>query len=202
MNGSDTKTLVVGICGASGGIYGIRLLKALLERDHDVYLILSSSAKQVLAHEMGYGGGDFPEFLKELGVRASARARLTLLDNGNFFSPPASGSFRHHGMVIAPCSMGTLGAIASGLAETLMHRAADVTLKERRPLILVPRETPFNIIHMENMLTVAKAGATVLPASPSFYFGASSVETLVDTVTARILDHLGIAHDLVGQWGV
>ena len=202
MNGSVSKKIVVAICGASGVIYGIRLLKALMERDHHVYLIVSKAGKQVLAHEMGYNGEDMGEFLACQGIQPRKTDRLHVLDEYDFFSPPASGSFRHDGMVIAPCTMGTLGAIASGLANNLIHRAADVCLKEKRRLILVPRETPLNIIHMENMLKVAQAGATLMPASPSFYTRAQSIDGLVDTVVARVLDHLGLSHDLMGQWGV
>jgi 4-hydroxy-3-polyprenylbenzoate decarboxylase len=139
-------------------------------------------------------------FLENVGITGGRNAKLTEVDEHDFFTPPASGSFLHDGMVIAPCSMGTLGAISAGLAGNLIQRSADVCLKEKRPLILVPRETPLNAIHLENMLKTARAGATILPASPSFYSRPDSIETLVDTVIARILDHLGIRHDLAGQW--
>lgn len=205
MSGSDKsgsqKTVVVAICGASGTVYGLRLLKALLERDVGVFLIVSSAGKQVLAHENGYADQLFIDFLKTNGCNISDRSRLTVLDEHDFFTPPASGSFRHDGMVIAPCTMGTLAAIAGGTGGNLIHRAADVCLKEQRKLILVPRETPLNTIHMENMLRAANAGATILPASPSFYTKPASLNDLVDTVIARILDHLDIAHDLMKPWG-
>lgn len=202
MNGSESKTIVTAICGASGAIYGIRLLKALLERDTHVYLIVSSAGKSVLSHECGYTGEAFEEFLLAQGTHIHPLASLSILDEHDFFTPPASGSFRHDGMVIAPCTMGTLGAIASGLASNLIHRAADVCLKEKRPLILLPRETPLNVIHIKNMLKAAQAGAIIMPPCPSFYTGAQSVNDLVDTVVARVLDHLGITHDLVKPWGL
>lgn len=205
MYGSDKdkklKTVVVAICGASGAVYGIRLLKALLEGDVRVFLIVSSAGKQVLAHETGYAGEPFVEFLTANGCKISEVSSLTVLDEHDFFTPPASGSFRHDGMVIAPCTMGTLAAIAGGTGGNLIHRAADVCLKEQRKLILVPRETPLNTIHMENMLKASNAGATILPASPSFYTKPASLNGLVDTVIARILDHLDIAHDLMKPWG-
>jgi 4-hydroxy-3-polyprenylbenzoate decarboxylase len=205
MSGSDKggsqKTVVVAICGASGAVYGLRLLKALLERDVRVFLMVSSAGKQVLAHEIGYSGETFIEFLAANGCDISEQSNLTVLGEHDFFTPPASGSFRHDGMVIAPCTMGTLAAIAGGTGGNLIHRAADVCLKEQRKLILVPRETPLNMIHMENMLRAAKAGATILPASPSFYTRPASLNDLVDTVIARILDHLDISHDLMKPWG-
>lgn len=200
MNGSDSKTIVTAICGASGSIYGLRLLKALLERETRVFLIVSSSGSAVLKHECGYIGGDFESFLCSRGLARHPGARLTVLDEHDFFTPPASGSFRHDGMVIAPCTMGSLGAIAAGLSGNLIQRAADVCLKEKRPLILLPRETPFSIIHLENMLTLARAGATLLPPSPSFYHAPQNIDDLVDTVVARILDHLGMAQNLVRPW--
>lgn len=201
-NGSERKILIVAICGASGVAYGLRLLSALLSGPVTVYLIVSSAGKKVLSHECGYAGEEIQEFLKKKGIQCHDQAELNVLDEHDFFTPPASGSFRHQGMVIAPCTMGTLGAISSGLASNLIQRAADVCLKEKRPLILVPRETPFNTIHLENMLTLARAGATLIPPSPSFYHNPSTIDDLLDTVVARILDHLGIDHTLTGQWGL
>lgn len=196
------KTFVVALCGASGSLYGLRLLKALLERNTRIYMIISRAGKQVLAHETGYSGQPFDRFLTDRGVRISDNSELISIDEQDFFSPPASGSFRHDGMVICPCTMGTLASVACGTAGNLIHRAADVCLKEKRPLILVPRETPLNMIHMENMLKAAKAGATILPAMPSFYGRPVSIDELADTVVARILDHLDVAHDLVKPWGL
>ncbi|MCD4804660.1 MAG: UbiX family flavin prenyltransferase, partial [Desulfobacterales bacterium] len=163
------KKIVVAICGASGSIYGIRLLKALLKNPVKIYLIISSAGYKVLEHETGYSGESFSSFLKDKGITFNKNAYLYTHDQDDFFAPPASGSFRNDGMVIAPCSMKTLGAIAAGIADNLIHRAADVNLKEKRPLILLPRETPLNIIHLKNMYVAAKAGATIMPPSPSFY---------------------------------
>jgi len=164
------KKIVVAICGASGSIYGIRLLKALLKNPVNIYLIISSAGYKVLEHETGYNGESFSSFLKDKGITFNKNAYLYTHDQDDFFAPPASGSFRNDGMVIAPCSMKTLGAIAAGIADNLIHRAADVNLKEKRPLILLPRETPLNIIHLKNMYVAAKAGATIMPPSPLILF--------------------------------
>jgi 4-hydroxy-3-polyprenylbenzoate decarboxylase len=194
------KKIIVAICGASGSIYGIRLLKALLNKPVNIYLIISNAGYKVLEHETGYKGESFSSFLKDKGVVIHNDADLNIYEQDDFFAPPASGSFRNDGMVIAPCSMKTLGAIASGIADNLIHRAADVNLKEKRPLILLPRETPLNVIHLKNMYMAAKAGATIMPPSPSFYFNPKTISDLVDTVIARVLDHLKIEHDLVKEW--
>lgn len=195
------KKIITAICGASGTIYGIRLLKALLENETDVLLILSNAGKLVLTHENGYKGEPLLSFLNSFGVAASKNSTLSIFDEDNFFAPPASGSFMNDGMVIAPCTMGTLGAIASGIGNNLIHRSADVCLKEKRPLVLLTRETPLNTIHLENMLKAARAGSTIMPASPSFYSTPETIYDIVDTVVARILNHFGIEHKLVKQWG-
>lgn len=195
------KKIVVAICGASGAIYGIRLLKALLKNPVNIYLIISSAGYKVLEHETAYSGESFSSFLKDKGIAFNKNAHLNTYDQDDFFAPPASGSFRNDGMVIAPCSMKTLGAITAGIADNLIHRAADVNLKEKRPLILLPRETPLNIIHLKNMYVAAKAGATIMPPSPSFYSNPQNISNLVDSVIARVLDHLKIEHDLVKEWG-
>ena len=196
-----TKKIVVAICGASGVVYGVRLLKALLERPTEVSLVISGAGRQVLAHETGFSGGLFEDYLIKNGLKKNSDASLVEYKDDNFFAPFASGSFVYDAMVVAPCTMGTLGAIAAGLANNLIHRAADVCLKEKRPLILLPRETPLNTIHIENMLTVANAGATIIPPCPSFYSHPQTIEAVIDTVVARVLDHLGINHDLVKRWG-
>ncbi len=195
------KKIVVAICGASGSVYGIRLLKALLKNPISIYLIISNAGYKVLEHEIGYSGESFSSFLKDEGVVIHNDADLNIYEQDNFFAPPASGSFRNDGMVIAPCSMKTLGAISAGIADNLIHRAADVNLKEKRPLILLPRETPLNLIHLKNMYMAAKAGATIMPPSPSFYSNPKNISELVDSVIARVLDHLKIDHDLVKEWG-
>ncbi|MEA3415540.1 MAG: flavin prenyltransferase UbiX [Thermodesulfobacteriota bacterium] len=195
------KRIIVAICGASGSIYGIRLLKALLNKPVNIYLIISNVGYKVLEHETGYKGESFSSFLKDKGVVIHNDADLNIYEQDDFFAPPASGSFRNDGMVIAPCSMKTLAAIASGMADNLIHRAADVSLKEKRPLILLPRETPLNIIHIKNMYKAAMSGATIMPPSPSFYSNPKSISDLVDTVIARVLDHLKIEHVLSKEWG-
>jgi len=196
------KKIIVAICGASGSIYGIRLLKALLEKPIHVKLILSNAGEAVLQHETRYETPDMKKYLKTEGVRFHPDATFEQYAPDNLFASPASGSFRHNGMVIAPCSMKTMGTIAAGIAGNLIHRAADVCLKEKHPLILVPRETPLSKIHLKNMLQVADAGATILPAAPSFYSQPETIHHLVDTVVARILDHIGIEQNIVKPWGV
>jgi 4-hydroxy-3-polyprenylbenzoate decarboxylase len=201
--GSENPTFVVAMCGASGVLYGLRLLKALLERPCRVLFMVSGPGLKVLAHESGFRQGmdRFPDFLRSMGVLFHPEALLEVYGADDVGAPPASGSFRHQGMAVAPCSMKTLAAIAAGMADTLITRAADVALKERRPLILLPRETPLNLIHLTNMVTACRAGATILPPSPSFYSGPSTLDELADTVVARVLDHLGVDHDLVHRWG-
>jgi len=195
------KKIIVAICGASGVIYGIRLLKALLETPVNVKLIISKAGEEVLKHEMDYNKIDFQSFLKKEGIELHPEAKLECYQPNDLFAPPASGSFRHNGMVIAPCSMKTLGTISSGIADNLIHRAADVCLKEKRPLVLIPRETPLSLIHLKNMYQAALAGATIMPPSPSFYFQPKTINELVDTVIARVLDHIGIQQSIVKQWG-
>ncbi|MCK4468177.1 MAG: UbiX family flavin prenyltransferase, partial [Desulfobacterales bacterium] len=192
---------IVAICGASGSIYGIRLLKALLSKPVNIYLIISNAGMEILKYENSYSGKDLTSFLKDKGVVIHKDAALNIYEQDDFFAPPASGSFRHDGMVIAPCSMKTLAAIASGMADNLIHRAADVSLKEKRPLILLPRETPLSVIHIKNMHKAAMSGATIMPPSPSFYFNPKTISDLVDSVIARVLDHLKIKHDLFREWG-
>lgn len=196
------KTYVVGISGASGGLYGVRLVKALAETSAQVMVILTHAGKAVLAHEMGMGEDEaFIEFLARYGVEKSKLSLIKVFCQDEFASAPASGSFIHHGMAVVPCSMKSLGAIAAGYGDNLMTRSCDVTLKEKRPLILVPRETPFNLIHLENMTRVARAGGVILPPSPSFYTFPQTLEALADTVVSRILDHLGAGHNIGQRWG-
>jgi 4-hydroxy-3-polyprenylbenzoate decarboxylase len=197
-----TNRIVVGICGASGSIYGIRLLKALLEQPWEVHLIISEAGKIVMAHELGFkDNSSFEQFLEREDVRFHEDARLIRHAPDDLLADSASGSFKHQGMVIAPCSMKTLAAVASGYATNLMERTADVCLKEKRPLVLVPRETPLNKIHLKNMIKAHNAGAIIMPPSPGFYFRPEAIDDLVDFIVARILDQLNIEHNLVGEWG-
>lgn len=197
-----THRIVVGICGASGSIYGIRLLKALLSQPWEVHVIISEAGKLVITHELGFAdGSSFEQFLESTGVRFHKDARLIQHAPDNLLAGIASGSLKHKGMVIVPCSMKTLAAVASGYATNLMERTADVCLKEKRPLVLVPRETPLNKIHIQNMMMAHNAGAVILPPSPAFYFRPEAINDLADFIAARILDQLNIGHKLVGEWG-
>jgi len=194
-------TYVVAICGASGVIYGIRLVKALVSSPCRVILMVSEGGFRVLDHELGFKpGASVESFLAAQGVVCHAESSIKVFEQTDYAASPASGSFVHSGMAVVPCSMKSLATIAAGFADNLITRSADVCLKERRPLILVPRETPLSLIHLENMTRACRAGATILPPSPSFYSFASSMEALVDTVVARILDHLHVDHDLVPRW--
>jgi len=195
------RRYIVGICGASGVIYGVTLVNQLLRLPVELHVILSADGKKVMGHELNYDGNLFECLKNSGGQPPHPDARLHEHDVSDFFAAPASGSFRHHGMVIAPCTVKTLATAAAGIADNLITRAADICLKERRPLILVPRETPFSAIHLENMLRLTRAGATILPAAPAFYFGPRSIQDLVDFIVARLLDHLGIEHRLTTEWG-
>lgn len=195
------KTFVVGISGASGSIYGIRLLKALLENPCRIFLIISKSGSDVLKHEFGFERENVPDYIDKMGINKNESAELILCDNDNYFMAPASGSFRHDGMIISPCSMKTLGSIANGMCDNLLTRSADVTLKEKRPLILVPRESPLNLMHIRNMETALLAGATIMPPMMPFYQKTDSVDSLIDTFIGRILDHLRIKHCFYEEWG-
>jgi 4-hydroxy-3-polyprenylbenzoate decarboxylase len=199
-NQSQEK-FVISICGASGSIYGIRLLKALLSRPVHVFLIISSAGYTVLEHETEFKTfSSFLEFLKAQDVTLHKDAIIEILDSNDIAGVPASGSFVHSGMAIAPCSMKTLALISNGISDNLITRAADVALKEKRKLILLPREMPLGIIHLNNMKKVLEAGATIIPPSPSFYSKPKTIEDLVDTVVARVLDHLGVENDLIKRW--
>jgi 4-hydroxy-3-polyprenylbenzoate decarboxylase len=194
---------VVGITGASGAIYAVRLIESLLELGHQVHITISRSGETLLRQELRLEVNlqEFDPASLRLNVPTAALERLEYSHHANYFSPLASGSARTSGMVICPCSGGTLSAVAHGNSTNLIQRAADVHLKERRTLIVVPRETPLSLIHLENMKRACEAGATILPASPGWYHGVESVRDLVDFVVARILDHLHVEHRLVRRWG-
>ena len=195
--------LTVAITGASGTIYAQRTLQLLAESGavETINLIMSGTAAVVAQVETGTNlrDTDAAKVNDWLGLRADSKLiRYWRLDN--FAAKPSSGSNKQAGMIIVPCSMGTLGAIASGAGTNLIHRAADVCLKERRKLVLVPRETPYNAIHLENMLRLTHAGAQILPASPGFYHRPKSIEELVDHLCFRILDQFDIPHSRKSQW--
>jgi 4-hydroxy-3-polyprenylbenzoate decarboxylase len=194
---SDKPKYVVAVTGASGAIYAVRLLQRLAPLCERVDIILSEHAPGVYATEIGstlakpytseqYLGANYPS--------------VRFLNRKDYYTPPASGSYRHDGMVVVPCSMGTLGRIASGVSDDLITRAADVCLKEGRKLLLVPRETPLSLIHLRNMVSVTEAGAIILPAMPSFYSHPQTIDAAVDTVIARVMQTLGLSQDIVGQW--
>ncbi|SCY70685.1 UbiX family flavin prenyltransferase [Desulfoluna spongiiphila] len=191
------KRIVTALTGASGALYGLRLVKALAEAGAQIDLIASDAAFLVAKEELGLSKEAFLETLRGFG-----QASLQVHEVNDFTAAPASGSCPVHAMVVAPCTMATLAAIATGNGSNLIHRAADVTLKEKRPLVLVPREMPYSLIHLNNMTVAATAGATILPASPAFYSRPDTLEALADTVVARILDHIGVtpAADLVKRW--
>jgi 4-hydroxy-3-polyprenylbenzoate decarboxylase len=202
-----THDLVLAMTGASGAVYGTRLLEVLLLAHRRVHLVISSAATQVIAQELDRQVRLEPFRLADLlGTETSARlgsaAELVQYhDHQDFRAGIASGSFLTAGMVVCPCSMGTAAAIAHGLSQNLIHRAADVHLKERRKLVLVPRETPLGLVQLRNLTTCAEAGAVVLPAMPAFYTKPAKVEDMVDFVVGRICDQLGVEHHLFQRWG-
>lgn len=179
--------IVVAITGASGSIYAQRLLDNLEPGQHEVHVVLSPYAETVMAEELPQG----------LRLRSGVMVHKT----NDMHVPFVSGSNAFDAMVIIPCSMGTLARVAHGISDSVLLRAADVMLKERRKLILVPRETPLSLVHVENYRALLQAGALLLPANPSFYSRPKTIEELADTVVARVLDHLGIEHRLVKRWG-
>ncbi len=188
----------MGVTGASGAIYAQRFLREAALRWKDVYLILSDQAIQVAATELGVAPTRENFSTREwLGEELP---NIQLLDSKNYFTPPASGSFRHDGMVIVPCSMGSVGRIAHGISDDLLSRSADVCLKEKRPLIVVPREMPMNAIMLRNLTTLAEVGATIIPACPAWYQRPATLEDLADTVVARILQALGQEQSLMKEW--
>jgi 4-hydroxy-3-polyprenylbenzoate decarboxylase len=193
--------LVLALTGASGSPYGIRLLEVLLRTGRTVHLTLSPAAVEVLDHEMDrHVRLDRFALADLLGQTLEVPGQVVYHDYRDFKAGIASGSFLTAGMVICPCSMGTVGAIAHGLSQNLIHRAADVHLKERRKLILVPRETPLHLIQLRNLAACVEAGAVVLPAMPAFYTRPQSLQDAVDFVVGRICDQLGIEHRLSARW--
>ncbi|HEY8174094.1 MAG TPA: flavin prenyltransferase UbiX [Gemmatimonadaceae bacterium] len=190
--------IVMAITGASGAPYAVRLLQQLLAADRQIWLIVSSHGLRLLRTEMEIDSVD--ALRTRVGVEAWRRL-VTVYEDADRGAAPASGSARNAGMVICPCSMGTLSAISIGASRSLVERAADVVLKERRRLVLVPRETPLSAIHLQNMLRLARAGAVILPAAPGFYNRPQSVQDLVDFIVARVLDQLDVEHALAPRWG-
>lgn len=180
--------LIVGITGASGSLYAYSLIRALDELNVDTYVIATEMGEKVMQYECGITMNEIKNY-------------ATVLNNHNLFASVASGSVKTNGMVIVPCSMNTLGAIAHGVGDTLMSRAASVVLKENRKLLIVPRETPLGLIQLENMVKLARAGASIMPASPGFYHRPQEIWELTNFMVARILDAFDIEHQLMARWG-
>ena len=197
------KTITLALSGASGLAYGLRLLECLLNANTNIQLLTTQAAHVVAAQELKITlpsrAADLENWLLER--YPNGREKLRVFGREDWFAPMASGTGAGDAMVVCPCSMGTLAAIAQGLADTLIERAADVMIKENRKLILVPRETPFSALHLENMLKLARLNVTILPANPGFYHHPQRIEDLVDFIVARILDQLGISHELMPRWG-
>lgn len=197
------NTITLALSGASGMAYGLRLLECLLAADVRVYLLVSQAAHIVAKQELGVTlparASELERLLSE-GLNAHD-GQLRVFGREDWNAPVASGSNPADAMVVCPCSMGTLAAIAHGLSDNLIERAADVMLKEQRKLILVPREAPFSTVHLQNMLTLSKMNAVILPANPGFYHRPQSVDAIIDFIVARILDQLGIQHTLMARWG-
>ena len=186
----EKKRIILAVTGASGTLYATSLVKALGNReDVELHVIISDAAQKVLSLETDLS----PDALMD-GVYA-------IHSPDNIAAPPASGSWQHDGMIVCPCSMATLSAVATGFGHNLIHRSADVALKERRKLVLVPRETPYSSIHLKNMLAADQAGAIILPASPGFYHRPETIEDLANQLAGKILDQLDISHDLFKRWG-
>ena len=186
--------VIVGVTGASGIVYAQKLVRHLLKSEHRVLLAMSSAARLVIKQELPAETGADPwgDVNREL---------LELIPEKDFNAPFCSGTFRFQGMVVVPASMGTVGSIASGVSINVIHRGADVCLKERRKLVLVPRETPFSTIHLENLLKLSQAGAVILPPSPAFYQHPKTLEDSVDFIVSRILDALDLDNQLIDRWG-
>lgn len=197
------SSVTLAFSGASGAPYGLKLLEVLINQGHQVFVLISSAARVVLDVESNIKlSGNEEKASAQLSERFNAQeGQLKVFGKDNWFSPVASGSAAPKKMVVCPCSAGTVSAIATGASDNLLERAADVVIKERGQLILVPRETPFSEIHLENMLKLAKMGVTIMPAAPGFYHKPQTIEDLVDFMVARILDHLGIEHQLMQRWG-
>ncbi|WP_379129188.1 UbiX family flavin prenyltransferase [Paenibacillus sp. sgz500958] len=198
MTNTTPKSYVIGITGASGAIYGIRLTETLLSMGYTVHLVISNAGWRVIKEELGINTTDRDGFLNEMFK--SCPGSLLYHPVSNIGASIASGSFRVEGMIIMPCSMGTLSAVAHGSSDNLMSRAADVMLKEGRQLVLVPRETPLHAIHLENMLKLSRLGVKIIPAMPAFYHVPQTVDDLVNFMVGKVLDSFNIEHALFKRW--
>jgi flavin prenyltransferase len=194
------KTFTVGITGASGAIYGVRLVQEILKCGHKVHLVVTEAGWQVFKEELEWDTSN-RESVIEKQFAIHGKERLMYHTLRDFNAPIASGSYQNDGMVIIPCSMGTLSGIAHGASGNLLERTADVMLKESRKLILVPRETPLHKIHLENMIKVTEAGGKIVPAMPGFYHLPKSLDDIVNFLVGKVLDNLGVHHELFTRWG-
>jgi flavin prenyltransferase len=187
---------VIGITGASGSIYGVRLIRELARKKHHVDVVITSAGKQVMKEELG--ASDFGN-MEKLGL-SKFKGNIKIWENDDFEAPFMSGSGAPEAVIIIPCSVGKLAAIANGISGNLIERTADVALKEKKPLILVVRETPFSLIHLENMVKVARAGAQILPAMPAFYHHPRTIDDMVNFIVGKVLNLLKIEHNLFKGW--
>ena len=197
------KKITLAITGASGSVYVLRLLECLVAANYQVYLLCSSAAKVVFDTEVGLKIPSSPDAASAFFIEKykAKPEQIIVFGKEQWFSPVASGSAAPKTMVICPCSTGTLAAISQGMSDNLIERAADVVIKERGQLILVPRETPYSTIHLQNMLSLSQMGVTIMPASPGFYHNPESINDLVDFMVGRMLDHLGIDQTIMPRWG-
>lgn len=202
-NRIGSRTIAVALTGASGVQYGLRLIECLVRDGHRVYLLISEAGQVVLRMESGLAVPSRPAEAENFFTDqfSAGPGQIRVFGRQQWTAPVASGSNPPDAMVVCPCTTGTLANIAAGHSSCLIDRAADVTLKEGRKLILVVRETPFSVIHLENMLRLARAGAVIMPANPGFYTNPTSVAAIVDFMVARILDHLGVHQELLPRWG-
>nr|WP_211183369.1 flavin prenyltransferase UbiX [Thalassotalea sp. Y01] len=196
-------TITLAITGASGSAYALRLLQCLLAAEYKVYVLISSAARVVLDTETGFKLPGSPDAATAILVEKfnAKEGQLKVFGKEQWFSPVASGSAAPKQMIVCPCSTGTLAAISQGMSDNLIERAADVVIKERGQLILVPRETPFSTIHLANMHSLSQMGVTIMPAAPGFYHNPESIDDLIDFMVGRMLDHLGIEQAIMPRWG-
>lgn len=195
--------ITLAITGASGSAYALRLIECLVAANHQIYLLYSSAARVVFDTEVNLKVPGAPDAASAFFTEKykAKDGQITVFGKEQWFSPVASGSAAPKKMVVCPCSTGTLAAISQGMSDNLIERAADVVIKERGQLIMVPRETPFSTIHLQNMLTLSQQGVTIMPAAPGFYHNPESIDDLIDFMVGRILDHLDISQDIMPRWG-
>jgi len=203
VNTTFDKKITLAITGASGSAYALRLLECLVAANYQIYLLCSSAAKVVFDTEVGFKVPSSPDAASQFFIEKfnAKPEQIIMFGKEQWFSPVASGSAAPKTMIVCPCSTGTLAAISQGMSDNLIERAADVVIKERGQLILVPRETPYSTIHLQNMLSLSQMGVTIMPASPGFYHNPESINDLIDFMVGRMLDHLGIDQTIMPRWG-